>query len=185
MYVFFDMEMSNLDANFGQVLCAVVKTERGDTNIVRFDNQVAHLNGFNSLYTDRETVLAIRSLLESFVGDIWVSYNGKKFDIPFLDTRLLIHGERPVTQGMHLDPLYIARYKLRLNNNRLDTVAKALGVDSSKTAIEPGYWIPALRGDRASMDYVVDHCVRDVAVLEEVFNKLRPFVDKVAKRGMS
>lgn len=185
MYIFWDTEMSNLDADFGQILCWVAKTETGKKTVFRFDQQLAHRRKFDPTYSDQEIAAQIRDYLDASVGDVWVTYNGKRFDVPYINTRLIIHGEKPLDKGMHHDPLYSARFRLKLSSNRLDTVAKTLRVDASKTAIEPQYWVPALRGHKPSMDYVVDHCERDVEVLEQVFNKLRCFVDKIAKQGMA
>jgi hypothetical protein len=36
---------------------------------------------------------------------------------------------------------------------------------TEKTPIESNYWIGALMGQKKALDYILDHCMRDVRVL--------------------
>jgi hypothetical protein len=67
-----------------------------------------------------------------------------------------------------IDPVLLARNKLRMSFNSLDKVAEHLGVNS-KTEVRLEMWLrAALDGDRRAMSYIVEHCVQDVLVLEKV-----------------
>lgn len=172
-YIYLDLEMSNLDADFGQVLCGVIKAENGKAKVFRFDEQRKYDPVKRPQYMDAELVVAIRDEIESHDGDIVVTWNGKKFDLPFLDARLLAAGERRLHRPLHHDALYSSRFGLKLSSNRLDTVGRFLDVPVQKTLIEGRYWIPALRGHRPSMDYIVQHCILDVEVLQQVHVRLK------------
>ena len=181
-YVGMDIESSNLDADFGMVLTAVIKPFGAAPIVLRHDKQKSYgPPGF----LDKELVRDIRDVLQEIADDagILVTYNGKRFDLRFLNTRLIANRLKPIRYGMHVDLFQEVRRHLRMGRYSLEAVQRLLELDTSKTKILPQYWIPALRGDKKAMDYVVDHCIKDVMVVEEVFPILRPFISRLDKSG--
>ena len=79
-------------------------------------------------YGEEGPMLAeIASLFPRF--DTVVSFNGKTFDLPLLESRMVMHRIRlPVTQMPQLDLLHAARrvYKLRLKRCNLSTLEEAV-----------------------------------------------------------
>lgn len=178
--VAFDLEMSGLNADFGIVLCGGFTEWNGkkralkNVDIVRLDEQ----NGYaKHKWDDRELVKQIRDRLNE--ADIIVSYNGRRFDIPYLNARLVYWGDDVLPKKKHVDMLYQVRYKLKLSSSRLESAQNFLGLDEHKTKMIPQIWIPAVTGDKASMDYIVDHCRRDVVVLHDVYDKLKHLITVV------
>lgn len=170
---FFDIETSNLDANIGMMLCACVKDYKGGTKTFIMSKD-------NGLYSDRKFAVAMRDYLEKF--DYVVTWYGTKFDVPYLNTRLILHGERPLDIIRHIDLYYTARFKLKLHSNRLAVVSESLFGESDKTRVVGPIWTNALMGDKKALQYIIDHCVIDVDVLEQVFEELHGFVNLSAKR---
>ena len=76
----------------------------------------------------------------------------------------------------HIDTWLIARYKMKLNSNRLDTIAKHLQLDVQKTSLDGPTWVRAMSGDKDAIKYIIDHCIHDVLVLEQVYLRLRPLM---------
>ena len=176
MHAFVDIETSNLNADFGEVLCAVIKPERGKLVVFRADE-------YTGSSTDLGMLVDLRTALEEYVdGGVWVTWYGKRFDIPFLDARLLFHHERPIRKAMHEDLFYIAKFRLVLSSRRLDSVARHLQTKTQKTRLEPRLWLSALRGEKGAMDEVVEHCKLDVKVLSEVYEKLKPYIDTLRRK---
>jgi len=64
------------------------------------------------------------------------------------------------------------------------TISEFIGTKDEKNAIKPEQWIRALGGHRSSMDYIVEHCRRDVLVLEEVYERLKPLVLDHPNKGL-
>ena len=64
------------------------------------------------------------------------------------------------------------------NNNRLETIDRALNGESIKTHIQPKYWIAGARGDKKALAYILDHNEKDVIALEDIWLKLNKFVSK-------
>lgn len=170
---FFDIEATDLKANFGRMLCMSVADQFGNVTTVRADDP--ELRG-DKIRDDRLLAIAARDLLESY--DIIVGWNSKSYDVPFIDSRLLIHDERPIRKDlMHVDPMYKAgRFSMALQSRRLDSVAKTFRLDEQKTDIDWEYWMDAAMGDSAALDYVVEHCEADVLTLRAAFNRLKPLI---------
>ncbi len=167
----FDLETTNLSADFGVILCGVVKPAHGRPRIFRADT--LNPNWSNCRSDDRHVTAAIVAELDKF--DIWVAHNGAKFDVPFLRTRLLAHAMPPLPTKKLIDPVLLARNKLRMNFNSLNAVANHLRANS-KTDVEPQQWLAAaLDGSRRAMSYIVKHCVQDVLVLEKVIGALKAY----------
>ena len=90
----------------------------------------------------------LASLLEKY--DSFVTFNGKSFDLPVLDTRyILARQPRALKRRLHLDLLHPARrlWKLRLNSCRLGHLEERILQLTRHEADVPGYLIPQLYND--------------------------------------
>lgn len=105
-------------------------------------------------------------------ADIWVTWYGTYFDVPYLNSRLLYHGLDPLPPVPHVDGWRIARNRLKLHSNRLASVSAFLGLDD-KTQLLQDQWRKAAAGYRDAIKYVKEHCAKDVVVLEQAYNKLK------------
>ena len=166
--VLWDLETSNLNANFGFILCAGYKI-LGEKKVC-----VPSIADY-SLYkkdptNDRELVKDVGKFLTD--ADIWVGHYACYFDIPFLNSRLLYHGLPPLPKVPLVDTWRIARNNLKLNSNRLQSITEFLEMED-KTAIKGPHWIKAMAGNKKSLTYVIEHCRQDVVVLEQVYNKIK------------
>lgn len=94
---------------------------------------------------ERAVLAHISDLLERF--DSFVTFNGKSFDIPVLETRYVLSRQpRPLRERIHLDLLHPARrfWKWRLDSCALGYLEQhILGVARSEADV-PGYLIPYL-----------------------------------------
>jgi len=172
-----DIETTHLQADFGFVLAACVKEIGKKPEIFRIDE----LSVNDERWNDSALVMDVAAKVNSL--DMVVTWNGKRFDWPFLQTRLLHHGLELLEPTLHVDAMYLSRYRLRLHSNSQKSVMKFMEVKNGKTDLDPMVWVKAAHGDKESMDFVVDHCVRDVKALEELFLRLKPFIRMVRKSG--
>lgn len=177
----FDLETTSLNADFGVVLCGVVLPghDGAKPKIFRAD----HLNKDwqKCRSDDRAVVKAIVEELRNY--DVWIAHNGLKFDVPFLRTRLLAHDLPPLPNNKLIDPLQLARSKLRMSWNSLEKLAQHLGCNQ-KTQVDGEHWLrAALDGDRKSMNYIVDHCIKDVIVLDDVVGALKAYSSTINSWG--
>ena len=169
--VLWDLETTNLNANYGYLLAFGYKY-LGEKKPTVYT--IAQSSTFKkSAINDRELVKAAASVLSE--ADLWVTWYGKRFDVPYLNSRLLKHAVGYLPPVPHIDGWEIARKKLKLNSNRLQSVSEFLGL-SSKTPVLGDQWIAATAGNKKGIKYVADHCARDVDILEQAYLNLRPLL---------
>lgn len=176
-----DIETSGLNAGFGVVLCAVVKMYGPDERrIFRADDYDPWKRGQRA--DDKPLLTDILACLEDC--DILIAHNGLRFDLPFLRTRAVIHGLPPVTFQKIIDPVQLARQHFRFAGNSLDSISKTIGTLAQKTPLSPETWQRAtLNGDHDAMEEIVEHCIYDVDVLEEICWKFRGYVKQINNAG--
>jgi uncharacterized protein YprB with RNaseH-like and TPR domain len=54
----------------------------------------------------------------------------------------------------------------------LENVCRVILKKTNKTHIENKYWLNALKGDKESLNYILEHNKFDVVDLEKVYHKL-------------
>lgn len=129
---------------------------------------------------DRELVVAIRDALETY--DIWFTWNGKLFDVPVLNGRLLFHGERPLSPRMHVDLMYKATgSSIRIGRRSLQSVSEYFNVENRKTPLTVRVWDAAMAGSAEAYAKIVEHNDADVLVTRDVFNNLKPQIGTVQR----
>jgi uncharacterized protein YprB with RNaseH-like and TPR domain len=167
----FDLETTSLNADFGVILCGVVKPAHGKAKIFRADRLNTHWPTCRS--NDSAVVKAITEELAQY--DIWIAHNGNRFDVPFLRTRMAKWGYDPLPARKLIDPVFLARNKLKMSWNSLEKLAEFLGCNT-KTEVSGDMWLQAsLDGSKNAMNYIVRHCVQDVLVLEKVVKSLKAY----------
>lgn len=172
-----DLECSDLNANWGVVLCGGIKTY-GKPGVV--------LPVSKTPTNDKEVVKRIAAEISD--ADAWVTWYGGRFDVPFLNSRLIFHKLNPLPPIPHIDGWRIAKYKLKLNSNRLASVQDFLGLETEKTKVSGITWLKAISGDKGAMNYIVEHCRKDVEVLEEAYDRIKglqttPLFNKATAEG--
>lgn len=180
----FDLETSGFEANGNIILCACIKpfsgVGRSSITTFRADAYPAYRD---NRADDRAISKAIYKELKKY--DIWVAHNGVDFDDKFLRTRLS-EAQIEMPRNKIIDPVWIARKNFRFGRNSLDQIASHFNVPG-KNHVDMKYWKKAKfnhgAGETAAMNYIVEHCQRDVLVLESVFNKIKYLVPRIDKMG--
>ncbi len=106
-------------------------------------------------------------------ADLVVTHNGKRFDWKHLQTRLLKHGFPPLPNIAHVDTCAIAKSKLYMFNNRLNTLGDFI-VNEKKMEHE-GWelWVKVSKREPKAQKKMTAYCKQDVLLLEKIFRKLR------------
>ncbi len=166
-----DIEATNLNSDFGYVLSIAVKN-LGENEVRCYS--VDDYKGWGTTPWNDEPVLREAAEDLSDAG-AWVTWYGQRFDVPFVNSRLVLYGHPPMPPIPHIDGWRIAREKMKLHSNRLASVSSFLSV-SEKTPLDGPKWIKAGCGDKKALSYVKEHNVQDVIVLEDVYTKIRPLI---------
>lgn len=172
--VYWDLETTGLTAIMGRLLACAIADAWGRVRVFRVEDYPGA-----TLIDDGPLAVAVRDALED--ADHWVTWNGKLYDIPFLNARLLKAGERPIRSDIkHTDLMYYSRGQfVRIGSSKLDNVSKFVDSPNRKTPLDWETWQLAGLGDRAAMDLVVEHNVADVLVTRDVFAHLKPHIRNV------
>lgn len=147
----------------------------------RFEGDVFHLAQF--FMRDPLEEPAQLTALEEFLAptSALVTFNGKTFDLPLLNTRFISHGLKPSFAGSpHVDLLHLARrlWRDRLPSRTLGNLeVQILGALRSEQDV-PGWLIPSLYfeylrdGDARPLKSVFYHNAMDVVSMAALFNHM-------------
>lgn len=109
-------------------------------------------------------------------ADAVIHYNGTKFDIPTLNQEFLNQGWAPPSPFLQIDLLQTVRRRFRLPSNKLDYVAKYLGLGGKVTHKGMELWRACMAGDPEAWKEMKAYNEHDVKLLGDVYDKLLPWV---------
>jgi uncharacterized protein YprB with RNaseH-like and TPR domain len=117
---------------------------------------------------------------------VLVTYNGKSFDVPLLNTRFITNGEPPpLISQSHIDLLHLARrlWRDRLPSRTLGSIEEnILGTQRTGEDI-PGWMVPSIyfdyirSGDARPLKNVLYHNAMDIISLATLLNHISEMLD--------
>lgn len=130
-----------------------------------------------------------KKLLEKFIkiansADEIVAHNGDRFDIKKIRTRCLYHRIPMFPKYRSLDTLKKAKWNFSFNSNRLDYIAKFLGVGAKLEHEGFEMWTKCLQGDKKALEDMIKYCEMDIIVLEDVFMVLQNYITNNTHAGV-
>lgn len=130
-----------------------------------------------------------KKLVEKFVkvantADILIAHNGDRFDLPWFRTRCIYHGVEFPPKPITIDTLKRVRGNFRFNSNKLDYIAKFLGVGEKMETGGFDLWKDVMKGDKQALKKMVEYCERDVEILQKVHDKIAPHVPHTGHEGV-
>lgn len=173
---YLDIEAGGLKANFDYMLTYCIKT-RGKEE---YKTGVIDVKDIRQFKFDKNLIKQLINDISDY--DVIVTYYGTRYDIPFIRTRAL-HWKHDFPQFgfiQHKDVYYMVKSKLCLHRNSLDAATNFLGI-KGKNHLDGMIWNKAEHGDTKSLDYVLDHNIRDCVILEKLHKKLELFARKTTK----
>lgn len=122
---------------------------------------------------DKRLVVDLWKLLDA--ADIVVGHNSSRFDERKSNARFIAHGLRPPSPYKSVDTLRIARRHFQFDSNRLDDLGKYLGVGRKLPHTGKHLWLNCMNGQKKAWKTMRKYNAQDVALLERVYLKLRPW----------
>lgn len=131
---------------------------------------------FKSLHTNsrRHMLRSMHKMLDE--ADAVIHYNGSKFDIPTLNKEFLLEGMPPPSPVKQIDLLQVAKKQFRFVSNKLDYVAKALGLAGKVKHEGHELWIKCLNNDPEAWAKMKEYNMEDVALTEKVYERFKPWI---------
>ena len=158
----------NMVLDYGGYIMSCSLKVLGDSEVVYLENRTDN---------DKEIVTEICKHLDA--ADFVIAHNGKKFDIPFIKARAVIHNITPPSPFKVIDTLQIAKKEMSFKRNSLDFIAKALDVPLRKLTERQfkGFelWWECLHHNEKAWEEMKQYNILDVEVLELVYLRLRPW----------
>jgi hypothetical protein len=108
-------------------------------------------------------------------ADCLVGHNIDKFDNRKSKARFLAHGLPPPPPVKTIDTLKLVRRVCKMDSNRLGDVGAYLGLGGKVEHEGFGLWLKCMAGDRAAWKRMREYNVRDVDLLEQVYDRLVPW----------
>lgn len=150
----------------GYIMCGTVKI-LGEDEIYYYDNRFEN---------DYEVTANLIKWLDK--ADVVIAHNARKFDVPLIRARALVHNIKPPSPYKILDTLAVARKEFRFSRNTLKNLAEELKCSPKDTHKKfPGFllWKECMKDNEDAWDEMKLYNIEDVLVLEEVYLKLRPW----------
>lgn len=172
----FDVETSNLTADFSILLSAVIKPFGCPPIVFRADDYPAWIaNRAN----DRQIVEDIVAELRKHA--IIVSHYGSKFDIRYLRAKMVHHGLEPLPPMFGVDSWRIAKDNFQVSSRRLKNLGTYFNI-GEKEPVDGALWMEAAYGgNREAMDRIVSHNIVDCEVLEKLAAITFPLLKSIPK----
>jgi uncharacterized protein len=165
-FLFLDLETTGLSLGTGTYAFLV---GMGYFHQEKYHIKQLFLRGFDE---EQAMIFRFKEIVDSF--PVLVTFNGKRFDVPVLETRFSLCGsDMNIEEKVHWDLLYPSRrfWKDRQENCRLETIErKQLGVEREGQDI-PGERIPEIyfryvhEGITRDLDRIVYHNAMDILSL--------------------
>lgn len=133
---------------------------------------------------DSEVLRNIIGLLNE--ANYVVAHNGDRFDLARINTDAIKHSMNPPTPYKSIDTLKIARKHFKFERNTLEHLAQFLGCSPKlKHQKFSGFelWRECLNGNDEAWKEMMVYNMQDVATLEEVYLKLRPWHKECPNAG--
>ena len=176
-FVCFDLETSELKADFSALLSAVIKPFGKKGIVFRADNYQNWKEGRRAddleICTDITRELARHAVV--------VTHYGTGFDMRYIRAKAMKHGLPALPPMFAVDTYYIAKMNMMVSRRRLDALCKYLSL-GLKSVVEGATWVDAaLNGSEEAMNEIVRHNVQDCILLEQLATIMFPYLRNIKR----
>lgn len=106
-------------------------------------------------------------------ADIIIAHHGDRADVPWSTARFLVHGLPPPSPYRTVDTRKLARKHFGFSSNKLDDLARQLGLGRKLPNTGFDLWKSCMDGDPQAWRVMLRYNEQDVRLLEKVYLKLR------------
>ncbi len=176
-FVSFDIESSELKADFSALLSAAIKPFGREAIVFRADTYANWKEGRRA--DDLELCRDITNELARHA--VVITHYGTGFDLRYIRAKLMHHALPALPPMFAVDTYYIAKANMMVGSRRLDAICKYLRL-GLKSVVEGATWVEAaLNGSKEAMDEVVAHNIQDCILLEKLAMIMFPYMRSVKR----
>ena len=166
---FVDIEATGLRGDYNSTLVVAIKPFHGDAYNFHVEQPG----------NDQKVVRLAKDALEQF--DLWVTFYGKGYDIPFLNTRLLRWGRNPIEKRHHLDLYFTLKSNLLTARKSQAHLLRFLGTEEQKMDMSPEDWNEVVANPVKNMKKMVARCESDVTGLQGLYERTKHIVREIKR----
>jgi uncharacterized protein YprB with RNaseH-like and TPR domain len=167
---FVDIEATGLRGDYNSVLVVVVKPYGGKAKVFKV----------KQAGNDKKVVREVKEELEKY--EAWVTFYGKGYDIPMLNTRLLRWRINPIEKRPHVDLYYTLKYNTLMSRRGQGAVLRFLGTAQEKMDMSPEAWNEVITNPKGRpMQQMIARCVSDVEGLEAMYKETRHLIRDIKR----
>jgi DNA polymerase elongation subunit (family B) len=124
-------------------------------------------------WDDYSTVKKLRDALSR--ADVIIGHNSDKFDIKYLNARLIFHNLPPLPQVASVDTLKEIKKVASFTSHKLDYLSHIL-CGERKNHVSFELWKQVVSGDRLALNKMVAYNKKDVLLTEKLYKRLLPYM---------
>lgn len=166
---FVDIEATGLRGDYNSVLVVSIKPYKGRPTSFSIQQPG------NDQRVVREAKEALQRL------DCWVTYYGKGFDLPMLNTRLLKWNAGPIERRHHVDLYYTLKHNLLTARKSQSHLLSWLGTPEQKMTVGADTWNEIVRDTQAAMPTMIKRCESDVKGLQDLYEKTKHLIRDIKR----
>lgn len=178
----FDIEATGLRGDYNSILCVSIRPYRGEAKTFSITRPGQ----------DKHVVHAAAEMLREM--DCWISYYGKGFDFPMINTRLLKWGLKPLERKPHIDMYYTLKSNLLtarrsqahlLDWLRIDQTGESTDRDNRDTvhkmSVSADEWNRVLADPARGMRTMVKRCESDTLGLQSLYMRTKHLIKDITR----
>lgn len=108
-------------------------------------------------------------------ADAVISWNGSDYDTKHVSREFFEAGIKPPAPYKEIDLMRAVKRRFRFASNKLDHVSRVLGLEG-KHKVDFDLWLGCMAGDEKSWATMRRYNKRDVALLEQLYEHLLPWI---------
>ncbi len=112
-----------------------------------------------------------------------ITFNGKSYDIPMLNTEFLVERLGPPSPFYHTD-LYQETKQFRTLSSSMKYYLKILGLDNKLEHKGMELWTGTMAGVKEDQAVMEEYNIQDVEVMPELYEELYPWLTNVPNEGL-
>jgi hypothetical protein len=159
------------------ILSAAIHEIGGDTRIYALPNYKGYKKG--SL-DDKKLVKDLWDELNR--ADVIIGHNLDQFDLKKLNARFAFHRMGPPAPYKTIDTKKVAKKYFRFDSNKLDHLARYLGIGRKLPTRGKDTWLECMEGDKAAWKEMAEYNIHDVMLDNDVYEVLSPWISKTQEK---
>jgi uncharacterized protein YprB with RNaseH-like and TPR domain len=165
---FVDIEAANLNADFGTMVVTSIKPYKQKP-----------LTFWGKPGKDKKLVKTVAEVMAEY--PLWCTFYGKLFDIPFINSRLLVNGLPPLPKHHHIDLYWTVKSRTHLSRRNQGHILSWLGTPEEKMSVGPGVWANLAANYGENIEILKERCESDVIGLEAMYEKVKHLISEITR----